>query len=70
MKSIEIVRDHDGTYYANVFIDGEWVSDLPEYVGFKTLKAAVRKATGVLLPKLKEMKFKRFGRKEYAHLTA
>jgi hypothetical protein len=70
MKNIaaEIVKDFDGTYYINMTINGETVRDLPEYVSYKTLRAAVRKKCAFDLPPLSAVRFVKYGRKKYAYL--
>lgn len=41
--------------------------DLPEYVGWTTLKKAIYEKTGRKV-KLKELSWDKFGRKEYAYI--
>jgi len=64
----EIVKDFNGVYYANMFIEGQKVENLPEYVDYNTLKAAIRQETGVEILKCKDMIFEKSGRKYYAFL--
>ena len=66
----EVVRDFDGTYYANMTIEGKSVDGLPEYVDYKTLKEAIKNKTGIEILKCKDMIFEKFGRKYYALIDA
>jgi hypothetical protein len=66
----EIVRDFDGTYYANMTDENGYVSGLPEYVNYKTLIDGVEEKTGRCLPLCKHLKFKNIGRKGYAIIQA
>ena len=68
MKSwyCELVRDFDGTYYANLTIDGAHVDGLPENVNYKTLKEAIRQRTGIQMIPVSHMYFCKLGRKQYA----
>ena len=66
MTTIEIVRDHDGTYYANVTKNGEYINGLPEYVDYNTLKTAIADHTGVILPPAGCLHFEKLGRKSYS----
>lgn len=66
---IEIVRDFNNVYYVNMTADnGEYVKGLPEYIGYKELKKAVKCFTGCELPTLKSLTFEGNGRKQYAHI--
>lgn len=65
--TIQIVRDFDGTYYANAFLWEKQIP-LPEYVTYRELKSAIKRRMGVLLPKLTDLKFICHGRKEYAQV--
>lgn len=38
----EIVKDFDGTYYANLCISGELIKGLPENVDYKTLIESIK----------------------------
>lgn len=60
--NIEITRDFDGTYYSNV--DG-----MPEYVPYRTLRCALSKRLGTAVPALRELDFRKLGRKAYACFT-
>lgn len=64
--SVELVRDFDGTYYANVHEDGKVVEGLPEYVSYRTLKKAIMDKIGFVVVPVGCLKFQRVGRKEYA----
>lgn len=65
---IEIVKDFDNLYYANITLNGNSVKGLPEYVGYVELKKAVKEKLGYTLPNLKDLKFEKSGRKCYAHI--
>lgn len=65
----EIVKDFDGSYYANVFIGDKYIYGLPEYVNYKTLKQALAQK-GIFLPNLNDLRFERCGRKSYAHINS
>lgn len=67
---LEIVRDFDGTYYANMQIEGKCVEGLPAYVDYNTLKNAIKEKTGVVILKRKDLIFKKLGRKHYAYIDA
>ncbi|MDD2269234.1 MAG: hypothetical protein PHY15_06760 [Eubacteriales bacterium] len=66
--NVEIVRDFDNSYYANVVVDGNVVRSLPEYVNYRTLKTAIKEQAGYEIPTIKALSFTRMGRKQYAHL--
>lgn len=66
---MEIVKDFDGTYYANMSIDGDIKGDLPEYVSYRKLKAAIKKQYGIELPNVGALTFEKLGRKQYAQLN-
>lgn len=68
MKSwyCELIRDFDGTYYANLVIDGRLVLGLPAYVNYKTLHSAIKERTGIQLPPVSQMHFCKLGRKQEA----
>lgn len=65
----EIVKDFDGRYYANLFINGKFCGGLPEYVDYKTLKQAIA-LKGVQLPNASELRFEQYGRKSYARFDS
>lgn len=65
---LEIVKDHDGSYYANLTIAGRLVAGLPEYVPYRKLKAEIKEKYGIELPTLKNLELKQFGRKWYVNL--
>lgn len=67
---LEIVRDFDGTYYANMQVEGKRVEDLPEHVDYNALKKAIREKTGIVILKRKDMFFEKLGRKHYAYIDA
>lgn len=62
---VEIVKDIDGSYYANVNYNGYTVWGLPEYVTYKELKKAFKEKIGYTLPNLSELPFRSYGRKYY-----
>lgn len=64
----EIIKDFDGSYCANMQVEGRIVENLPENVNYNTLKDAIRKQTGVEILKCKDMIFNKLGRKYYALL--
>ena len=66
---VEIVRDFDGTYYANIVKNNELVDGLPEYVNYRTLKQAIRDKINFQILPLKALKFERLGRKQYAYFN-
>ena len=67
----EVVRDFDGTYYANLWINGtEIVGVLPEYVDYNTLRRSIKNIAQIEIPFCKDMIFERYGRKFYALLDA
>lgn len=65
----EVVQDFDGSYYANMYVNGKRV-DLPEYVDYTTLRSAIREKTGIEILLRKDMIFEKEGRKKYALLDA
>lgn len=66
---IEIVRDSDGRYYANMLRDGIKVEGLPEYVTYRELRRAIEKQTGFRILPLNALKMHRFGRKYYGYFN-
>lgn len=67
---LELVQNFDGTYYANLTVNGTLVPGLPEYVDYRTLAAAIREKTGICILPRKDMIFARCGRKRYAYIDA
>lgn len=67
---IEIVQDFDNSYYANMFVDGEMIDNLPEYVRYTTLKKAIREKTGIEIPKRNQLIFQQLHRKKFAYVDA
>lgn len=65
---LEVVRDQDGTYYANMILGGKRVEGLPVHVNYNTLREAIRQKTGVEILKKRHMKFQQSGYKKYAYL--
>ena len=63
---IQIVKDFDGSYYANINVNGDIYIGLPEYGPYKTLKAAVKEQLDIVLPNLDTLKWMRCGRKYFA----
>ena len=64
----EVIRDFDGSYCANMAIDGEIIDGLPEYVDYNTLKLAISTKTGIEILKFKDMLFEKLQRKSYAFI--
>lgn len=63
----EIVRDFDGLYYANIWVDGVFQSGIKEYVGYKELRRSIRDALHVDIGRASDLLFVPFGgRKAYA----
>jgi hypothetical protein len=44
-----IIKDSNGTYYADMYINGDMVKGLPEYSDYKTLKEAIKNKTGITI---------------------
>lgn len=67
---VEIVRDFDGSYYANLYdANGNGYSLSEEYTGFRTLKTLCKKEYGICLPNLSQIEFENHGRKSYAYTS-
>lgn len=67
---VEIVRDFDSTYYANLYDENGGAHNLSkEYTDFRTLKTLCKKEYGVNLPNLSQIEFETHGRKSYAHIS-
>lgn len=67
---VEIVRDFDNTYYANLYDENGGSHNLShEYTDFRTLKTLCKKEYGVSLPNLSQIKFETHGRKSYAYIS-
>lgn len=68
---IEIVRDFDSTYYANLYDSKGCSHNLSkEYTDYRTMKSLCKHEYGVSLPNLSELAFERHGRKSYAYISA
>lgn len=68
---VEIVRDFDNTYYANLYDENGGSHNLSkEYTDFRTLKTLCKKEYGVNLPNLSQIEFEGHGRKSYAYISA
>ena len=68
---VEIVRDFDKSYYANLYNENGVCHNLSkEYTDFRTLKTLCKKEYGVNLPNLSQIEFKTHGRKSYAYINA
>ena len=67
---LEIVQNYDGTYYANMTINGAIVRNLPESVDYDTLKREIRQRTGIEILKRKDLNFQQRGGKKYAYIDA
>lgn len=67
---VEIVRDFDSTYYANLYDEsGNSHSLSKEYVDYRTLKSLCKSEYGVTIPNLANVEFEKHGRKSYAHIS-
>lgn len=67
---VEIVRDFDGSYYANLYdANGNGYSLSEEYTDFRTLKTLCKKEYGICLPNLSQIEFENHGRKSYAYTS-
>ncbi len=67
---VEIVRDFDKSYYANLYDENGCSHNLSkEYTDFRTLKTLCKKEYGVNLPNLSQIGFETHGRKSYAYLS-
>ena len=67
---VEIVRDFDSTYYANLYGGNGGCHNLSkEYTDFRTLKTLCKKEYGVNLPNLSQIEFETHGRKSYAYIS-
>lgn len=68
---VEIVRDFDSTYYANLYVGNGGCHNLSkEYTDFRTLKTLCKKEYGVNLPNLSQIEFEKHGRKSYAYISS
>ena len=67
---LELIMSRYGTYYANMYINGEFVKGLPEYVKYNTLRSAIRSQTGIDIPMKMDMNFEWLKGKKYAFLDA
>ena len=65
---IEIVKSPDKSYYVNLSIDGSLMVGLPDYVPYRTLKAAVKEKYGIELPNVRTLEFNKVGTKHYARI--
>lgn len=67
---VEIVRDFDKSYYANLYDENGGGHNLSkEYTDFRTLTSLCKKEYGVNLPDLSQMEFETHGRKSYAYIS-
>ncbi len=67
---VEIVRDFDKSYYANLYGENGGCHNLSkEYTDFRTLTSLCKKEYGVNLPNLSQMEFETHGRKSYAYIS-
>lgn len=67
---VEIVRDFDKSYYANLYDEkGDSHNLSKEYTDFRTLKTLCKKEYGVNLPNLSQIEFETHGRKSYAYIS-
>lgn len=63
----EIVRDFDGTYYANLTWHGNYIP-LKENVSYRELRKECKEKGYDILPNLSKLIFEQYGRKGYAHI--
>ena len=68
----EVIKDFDGRYYANMYVNGKYVHGLPEYVDYRTLRNAIKEKTGIEILMCKDMIFENMpcSRKKSALLDA
>lgn len=67
---VEIVRDFDKSYYANLYDEnGDGHNLSKEYTDFRTLETLCKKEYGVNLPNLSQIEFEKHGRKSYAYIS-
>lgn len=67
---VEIVRDFDKSYYANLYDENGGAHNLSkEYTDFRTLKTLCKKEYGVNLPNHSQIEFETHGRKSYAYIS-
>lgn len=67
---VEIVRDFDKSYYANLYNENGVCHNLSkEYTDFCTLKTLCKKEYGINLPNLSQIEFETYGRKSYAYIS-
>lgn len=67
---VEIVRDFDKSYYANLYGENGGCHNLSkEYTDFRTLKTLCKKEYCVNLPNLSQIEFGTHGRKSYAYIS-
>lgn len=65
----EIVRDFDGLYYANLWLNGVFQSGIKEYVTYRELRESIRDAVHVDIGRASDLRFVSFGgRKSYAEI--
>lgn len=69
---VEIVKEFDGSFYANMRVKNDSIEGLPEYVTYPALKKAIKTRTGITLPPLKALQFTKspLCRKHYAIVDA
>lgn len=67
---VEIVRDFDKSYYANLYDENGGGHNLSkEYTDFRALTSLCKKEYGVNLPNLSQMEFETHWRKSYAYIS-
>ena len=70
ITKIEIVRNFDGSYYANLTDTNGYHHTLSaEYINYNKLKNLCRAEYGVELPPRASLKFEKHGRKDFAYYT-
>lgn len=65
---VEVVKDVNGKYHANMMVDGKVVEGLVRDVDYNTLREDIQEKTGKEILKKKDMQFWPYGRNEYAVL--
>lgn len=62
---VEIIKERDGTYRANMTQNGTLVTGIKEYVDYRTLKKSIENATGFEILKQKDLFWSTFAGKQY-----
>lgn len=67
---VEVVKDTNGKYHANMMIDGKVVDGLLTDVDYKMLREDIKNKTGIEILKHDDMWWFRFECKDYAYIDA